>query len=32
MEQAAWKAGRKIDDCTTAELNDLWKAAKGQVG
>ena len=32
MEQAAWKAGRKIDDYTTAELNDLWKAAKGQVG
>ena len=32
MEAAAWKAGKKIDDYTTAELNDLWNEAKKQVG
>lgn len=32
MEQAAWKAGKKIDDYATDELNELWKAAKAQVG
>ena len=32
MEAAAWKAGKKIDDYTTAELNNLWNEAKKQVG